>query len=136
MCCNKTKGTKSFKNSAKTLDGKYPFCKACEYTNKFYSRKDRHNVAFRLWRELLVVAEESDVGKQVVYMNKTLFTKWLFIHPKFEKLYRQYVESDFDKEKDFHIFIPDKSSPIDFSNLYFTLCEGIEEIPKLFDPEE
>lgn len=133
--CGKQKGLKSYKNTSKTEDGKYPFCKACEFEYKLFNRFDPQWVAHRLWRELVYKAEnEQTVGNTTMHMNKSLFELWLWSHKKFQKLYIKY-SYERPKDYDFHITILDNKKAVSFDNIDFDLSDGVEEIGQLFDPE-
>jgi len=134
MKCGMEKHGKSFKNTIKTHDGKYPMCKNCEWMQRVASYHHRHNVAHRLYRELVAQIEFQDTGKTHLYMNKTLFSSWLYIHPKFEKLYDQYVKNL--GQLDFHLKVKDRSSILNFDNLEFFLNSEVTTPAKLFDPQK
>ena len=135
--CKKEKGLRSFKNSAKTRDLKVPYCKACEYTNRVYTRMDKHNVAFRMWRSLVwKAANEQAVGDaSVMYMNKDLFMKWLYMNPTFKRLWNKYKRNNQPKFEDIHVIIKDRTKAVEFKNLRIELLSEVDAIEKLYDPE-
>lgn len=136
--CGKSKPLKSFKNTAKTEDHKYPLCKGCEWNHKFYYRRDKHYVMFRLFRELVAKAGEQNVGATELKMNKSLFSLWLYSSRKFLTLYSKYINKnseDYD-DLEFHINIKNKNKLVTFENIEIVLTVGVDEIKPLFDADK
>jgi len=132
-CCGNEKHGGSFKKTSKTPDGKYPYCKHCEWKYRVRTFHHRHQVALRLYRELVSLIPYQQPGKTHLYLNKDMFTKWLFMNPDFERLYKVYLDEL--GEREFHIKVLDTSKQLSFENLKVILNHELIEISGLFDPD-
>lgn len=131
--CSKEKHGRSFKNTSKTPDGKYPYCKECEYKLRVWTWHHRHNVAHRLYREIVGLLQFQASGKTHIYFNKDMFSKWLYMHPDFERLYGQYVNNL--ETLEFHVEIISRVGSVTFDNLRIILNNNLIEPDKLYDPQ-
>lgn len=125
--CGKDKALKCFKNSGKTIDGKFPFCKGCEYSSKILHKFDKHNIAYRMFRELVELAQSMPVGKQNLYMNRDLFEKWCYNQKDFDHYVSLLQSYDRKECKDLHIKIIDREKHITFDNIFFIIDNGTME---------
>ena len=131
--CRKEKPLNSFKNTAKTTDGKYPYCKECEFKYRVRSQHHRHQISNRLYREIVdCIIPYQPAGRTHLFFNKDIFTKWLFMHPDFEKLYRKYLKHI--GELEFHIKPIVEYHQLTVDNLKIYLNTDVVKLHPLFDP--
>jgi hypothetical protein len=123
--CKTYKDLHVFRNTRKTEDGKYPICKRCDTILAKVDYKCREFVRDRLWLQIRnSVIPNQEVGKDKMFFNKGLFTRWLYSNPDFKAMYGTYLRDTIKGTLELSIEAINTSDILSLSNLRVRLKEG------------
>lgn len=96
--CKTEKSVTKFRKTKKTVDGYYPFCKACGYAHRFMNRQSPERVVKDLFIDIMELAFAERNGTKV-YFNKTMFMEFMLSWQEFQELYKQWYKAEYNTKR-------------------------------------